>query len=435
MTKKKILKLLKELGDQLLQQGIEGEIGVVGGAAMVLAFDARAATKDVDAIFKPSEVIRKIVHKIAVENNLPVDWLNDGVKGFLPGNPKQKIAILSIPGLRVWVPEPEYMLAMKAISARFDTNDGNDLKLLIRTLNLNSSESVLAIVEKYYPSHEIPARVGFFVQELFDSLNSEAIVTSSDRSLASKSGIVSIRQDPAGGGGVHPWRLCPYGEHWVRTHEERIPPSKKHPRGFVTTRYAHCARNPSGKDQLYPDEIREITERRFAKVQRMPCPHNLGFKNGDKYDDLIAGWVKYWNDIFTPKDLLNPNLVKALIATESGFSPVRLANKKNQNSGRGLLQILNSTRKILGDEKGELKDHFVTVTRKDLNEPSINICAGIRWLFRKRRLASGKLGREATWEEAVYEFKGGDISSKARSEVLMKRFFEKLEILEACEKK
>ena len=37
MTKKKILKLFKELGKDLLQQGVEGEIGVVGGAAMVLA--------------------------------------------------------------------------------------------------------------------------------------------------------------------------------------------------------------------------------------------------------------------------------------------------------------------------------------------------------------------------------------------------------------
>lgn len=127
--------------------------------------------------------------------------------------------------------------------------------------------------------------------------------------------------------------------------------------------------------------------------------------------------------------------MKALIASESGFSSSKLANKKNQNSGRGLLQILNKTRKILGDEEGELKDHFIAASRKDLNEPSINICAGIRWLFRKRRLASGKLGREATWEEAVYEFKGGDTVPKKRSKELMDRFFEKLEILHKCGKK
>ena len=60
-----------------------GEIGIVGGAAMVLAYDARVATKDVDAIFKPTESIRKIVRDIGRENGLSSDWLNDALKGFL----------------------------------------------------------------------------------------------------------------------------------------------------------------------------------------------------------------------------------------------------------------------------------------------------------------------------------------------------------------
>ncbi len=67
------------------------------------------------------------------------------------------------------------------------------------------------------------------------------------------------------------------------------------------------------------------------------------------------------------------------------------------------MQLTNSTRKILGNEKGELKDHFVTVSRENLNDPSINICAGIRWLFNKRKLTSSRIGREATWEESVFE--------------------------------
>ncbi len=38
-------------------------------------------------------------------------------------------------------------------------------------------------------------------------------------------------------------------------------------------------------------------------------------------------------------------------------------------------------------------------------EPVANICMGVRWLFQKRKLASGKLKRQATWEEAVIEYK------------------------------
>lgn len=240
------------------------------------------------------------------------------------------------------------------------------------------------------------------------------------------------KKNPGKNEKIHAWRFCPSGEHWVRTHSMLVPPSKKHPTGYTTTRLEHCARNPSGKDQLYPDEIQEIAKKYFTGVKKRPCPISLGFKNGKKYDDFIAGWVKYWNEIFNPKDPLNPDLVKALIATESSFDTEKLANKKNQNSARGLMQITNSTRKILGDENGELKDHFLTLTQNDLNNPNMNICAGVRWLFHKRKLASAKLGRDATWEEAVHEYKGGRTVSENRSRELMKRFSEKLTELQKC---
>lgn len=121
-----------------------------------------------------------------------------------------------------------------------------------------------------------------------------------------------------------------------------------------------------------------------------------------------------------------------MIASESGFDPNILANSKNSNSARGLLQITNDTRKILGDEKGELKDHYLTLSREDLNDPSNNISAGIRWLFRKRAIASSLLGRPATWEEAVAEFKGARTATPERAKELMDRFKEKLEALKQC---
>ena len=79
--------------------------------------------------------------------------------------------------------------------------------------------------------------------------------------------------------------------------------------------------------------------------------------------------------------------------------------------------------------KGELKDHFLTLTREELNNPSNNICAGIRWLFRKQAIASSLLKKTATWEEAVAEFKGTRIPTKARAKELMDRFNEKLSYL------
>ena len=89
---------------------------------------------------------------------------------------------------------------------------------------------------------------------------------------------------------MHSWRLCPSGEHWVRTHPLSIPPSKKNPAGGITTRRGRCASNPTGKDQLYPDEIQEMAEQNFSKVKEKPCPIDLGFEDvGNQYDDFIAG--------------------------------------------------------------------------------------------------------------------------------------------------
>jgi len=234
---------------------------------------------------------------------------------------------------------------------------------------------------------------------------------------------------------VHPWRLCPEGEHWVKTHPLNIPSSKKHPEGAITVRHGHCAKNPSGKDQLYPDEIQRITDKEFKNIKKKPCPDRLDFgEAGRQFDNLIAGWTQYWNETLKPESPLDPNLIKALIASESRFEPHLLAQKKDPNSARGLMQITNKTRKILANEKGELKNHYLTATREELNEPSVNICAGIRWLFRKREIASERLKRIASWEEAVFEFKGIRLASPAQQDKIRKIFNGFLDKYQKCEK-
>jgi hypothetical protein len=124
-----------------------------------------------------------------------------------------------------------------------------------------------------------------------------------------------------------------------------------------------------------------------------------------------------------------------LIATESSFRKDLLADKKSEKSARGLMQITDSSRKILGDEKGELKDHFVSATRKELNDASINICAGVRWLFHKRKLASARTKQEASWEDVVYKYKGCDTVKPARAKELMDKFRAKLLELNKCVEK
>lgn len=254
-----------------------------------------------------------------------------------------------------------------------------------------------------------------------------------ERANSWEEGILETEPSPSP---IHPWRVCPYGEHWVKTPPMRVPPGKKHPGGFTSTRHENCARNPSGKDELYTDEIQEIAAQHFSGLKNKPCPLDLGFVGkGDKYDDFIAGWVQYWNDVLKPDEPLDPNLIKALIASESRFVPTLLADKTNSNSARGLAQITNDARKLLGGHHNDLKDHLITVTKTDLNDPNVNICAGVRWFFEKRRMASIHLGRPASWIDTVWEYKGlRRVSSKQKAEQIKKIFNGFYKQLQKCGK-
>lgn len=169
MKQEQILAAFRALNDELARLGIKGEVGVVGGAAMVLAFNARESTRDVDAVFEPASRLRAAAGRVAEALELPPDWLNDAAKGYMPADTQPRSILLDLPNLAVWTPPPAYLLAMKAIAARLDTQDAQDLRLLIRHLRLSRPDEVLEVVEKYYPRNQIPARTQFFLEELFES--------------------------------------------------------------------------------------------------------------------------------------------------------------------------------------------------------------------------------------------------------------------------
>jgi len=204
---------------------------------------------------------------------------------------------------------------------------------------------------------------------------------------------------------IHPWRHCPLGYYFVQEFNRSVPISEKNPSGTTSVR-EHCRRNPSGRDQLYPDEIYLISNigktHSLPKIGKMSAP-----RNANDYDQLITIWTQYWNDVLLPKEKLSPSVVKALFFSESSFN-LKVKEKKvgPRNYARGPLQITDETRRILADESGEVKNHHMTLSSADVKQIELAVAAAVRWLFHKRELASKYLRRQASWDEAVADYKG-----------------------------
>lgn len=117
-------------------------------------------------MFAPTREIRDAARVVAGEFGVPDDWLNDAAKGFLVSSPP-RIQVLDLPNLRVWAPTAEYLLAMKCISARFDTHDADDVAFLARHLGLAAPDEVFERITRYYPQERVPPKTRFLVEELF----------------------------------------------------------------------------------------------------------------------------------------------------------------------------------------------------------------------------------------------------------------------------
>lgn len=143
--------LLSELGERLAARGIEGEIYVVGGAAMMLAFDRTRVTRDIDAIAVPQEEIDAEVRAMAADHrDLDPDWLNARVLPMLPrGIDVEQLQVLGGPGLTVNVASPRWLLAMKARAGR-GARDLDDLWVLCQVLGLRFVDEVWRICDEVW---------------------------------------------------------------------------------------------------------------------------------------------------------------------------------------------------------------------------------------------------------------------------------------------
>jgi hypothetical protein len=166
VDREQILEALRELGSTLARRGVTGEMYLVGGAAIALAFDERRSTRDIDAVFEPKLIVYEAAAEVAERLELPPGWLNDAVKGFLVPDPHAS-AVLEAPGLRRLAASPRIPLALKVLAHRIG-EDEDDVRLLSRELRLTSAAQVLDVAGEVF-GDRLDAAARFFVEELFAS--------------------------------------------------------------------------------------------------------------------------------------------------------------------------------------------------------------------------------------------------------------------------
>jgi hypothetical protein len=153
------------LAVKLAEKNVVGEIHVFGGAAMVLAFDSRAATRDVDAVFEPDRHVLDAAHEVSKELGLPQSWLNNQASAYVSGRAGRGTPVFDHPYLRVMTTPPEHLLAMKVRAARA-TRDAEDVTVLIRHLGLNTLSDVEEVVARFFPDEPLPLRSRMLVEDI-----------------------------------------------------------------------------------------------------------------------------------------------------------------------------------------------------------------------------------------------------------------------------
>lgn len=164
--------LLDLLVERLLHLDRPFRIGLVGGAAIVLAYepDDRGLTTDVDALEATDmTVVRELAAEIAAERGLPVDWLNFKVQMFAPDPiyPEPEwVSVRESGQVKVAVANPEMLLAMKLHAGR-GRRDLDDIEFLLDVCGVESVESATEIFEAYYSREVLKDRVVEYLEERF----------------------------------------------------------------------------------------------------------------------------------------------------------------------------------------------------------------------------------------------------------------------------
>jgi hypothetical protein len=163
-----VISAFEVMGEYLRERELLGEIAIYGGTAILLQFDWRKTTEDVDAIIRTNEregAVKDAIAYAALRLGLPDDWLNTFVGGFTPETEPDAFFSTygtyprgSAAGLRVFLARPEYLCAMKLKALHRDDVGDRDFEDAIRLgleIGIGSANELARLFAAFFPEEAL----------------------------------------------------------------------------------------------------------------------------------------------------------------------------------------------------------------------------------------------------------------------------------------
>jgi hypothetical protein len=187
LDKARIEEAFRLMGQYLLDRKALGEIAVYGGSAILLQFEWRRSSEDVDArVISAGNhgLVVEAAHYAARQLGLPTSWLNESVAMYARRGEAaaDRVFVGLYPsyerfGLRVTAANPEYMLAMKLSALERATVDDRDFKDAVNLgieCAVSTVQGLRGIFKKYFADEELPPDANLRLPELARAIEHQA---------------------------------------------------------------------------------------------------------------------------------------------------------------------------------------------------------------------------------------------------------------------
>jgi hypothetical protein len=187
LDRETIERAFRLMGEYLLDRKALGEIAIYGGSAILLQFDWRKASRDVDARVTSERshgLVIDAAANAATQLGLPRSWLSENVTMYTRRGEGEadRVSLGLYPsperfGLRVTAAKPSYILAMKLKAlqrATIDDRDYEDAVNLSVECGVSSVDELRDVFRQFFPDEDLPPRAGLRLDELASDIRAKS---------------------------------------------------------------------------------------------------------------------------------------------------------------------------------------------------------------------------------------------------------------------